>query len=67
MVIARYKENSPDSRIGKYYKYSVEIFVLLGAQGKRVCIGGFNCKDEAELKSATDTVDYLVKGDAEGE
>jgi len=63
MIIARYKENSPESTIGKYYRYSVEIFVVVASKNKRVQIAAINCKDEAELMSATETVDYLVKGE----
>ena len=63
MIIARYKENSPETTIGKYYKFSVEIFVIVASKNKRVQIAAINCKDEEELKFAAECCDYLVKGE----
>jgi len=41
--------------------YTVELIVI--TNGKRVKIAEFNCKDEDELKFATDCVDYVIKGE----
>ena len=57
MVIARYKELTGHPA----FQFNVEIIVV--TNGKRVRIAEFNCKDEKELKLATDRVDYLIKGE----
>lgn len=57
MTIARYKQ-----LVGHpAWLYTVELIVI--TNGKRVKIAEFNCKDEDELKFATDCVDYVIKGE----
>lgn len=57
MTIARYRE-----LVGHpVWLYNVEIIVI--TNGKRIRIAEFNCKDEKELKFATECVDYLIKGE----
>jgi hypothetical protein len=57
MCIARYKELDGHP----VFKYNVEIIVL--TNGKRVKIAEINCKDEAELRQATEWVDFTLKGE----
>lgn len=59
MCIARYRklENHPE------WLYQVELLVL--TNGKRVSIGGFNCRTEEELKQATEWCEFVIRGDAQ--
>ena len=59
MTIARYRklENHP------VWLYQVELIVLLAGKGKRVTIAQFNCRNEEELRYATECCDYVLKGE----
>lgn len=56
-AIARYRELEGHP----VFKYNVEIIVL--TNGKRVKIAEINCKDETELRQATEWVDFTLKGE----
>jgi len=59
MTIARYRE-----LVGHpVWLYQVELIVLLAGKGKRVTIAQFNCKNEEELRYATECCDYVLKGE----
>ena len=59
MTIARYRELTGHP----VWRYQVELIVLLAGKGKRVKIAQFNCKNEEELKFATECCDYVLKGE----
>lgn len=59
MTIARYRQ-----LVGHpVWLYQVELIVLLAGKGKRVTIAQFNCKNEEELRYATECCDYVLKGE----
>ena len=57
MTIARYTKHSGHPA----WLYTVEILVQVG--GKLVSIGGFNCATEREFELATETCDYVLRGE----
>lgn len=58
-AIARYRELEGHP----VFKYNVEIIVL--TNGKRISIGGFNCRTEEEFRQATEWCEYVLRGEAE--
>ena len=58
MTIARYKQLDGHP----VWLYTVELLVQT-RDGTFTKIAEFNCKDEDELKFATDCVDYVRKGE----
>lgn len=57
MTIARYRklEGHPA------WLYQVELVVI--SKGRRISIGGFNCRTEEEFKQATEWCDAILKGE----